>query len=186
MQLSWARSGRLIRSVLVLVLAVGVAAPALATIKQSSPDGFLMEWSDTIAAPPERVYGALLQWGQWWNAEHSYSGAASNFTLDPHAGGCLCERWGQASVEHGRVLMAMPDQLLRLEAPFGPLQGQAVRAILTFRLEPVATGTLLTTTFRVSGGSQSALDRSAPPVHAVMSEGWQRLARFVVTGKPTE
>lgn len=90
-------------------------------------------------------------------------------------------------MEHGRVIMVMRDQLLRMQTALGPLQGRAVTGVLTFQLksEDKGAATTLTLTYVVNGASTSALDKSAPAVDAVLANQFARLVRFIETGKPT-
>jgi uncharacterized protein YndB with AHSA1/START domain len=174
-------------AIAVLLLAT-IAGDLAAEVKSSSPDGFVIVHTRRIAAEPARVYAALPAIDRWWNAEHSYSGSAANFTLKAEAGACFCERWKDGEVEHGRVIMALRDQVLRIQASLGPLQGRAVNGVLTFQLKPDdASGgkaTLLTLTYVVNGASASALDKSAAGVDGVLGEQFERLTRFVETGRP--
>lgn len=176
------------RAALLLLFAAALSGELSAEIKSASPDGFVIVYSRRIAAEPAKVYAALPAIDRWWNAEHSYSGDATNFSLKAEAGACFCERWKDGSVEHGRVIMAMRDQLLRLQASLGPLQSRAVNGVLTFQLKPEdasgAKATLLTLTYTVNGASASALDKSAPGVDGVLGEQLDRLTRFIETGKP--
>jgi uncharacterized protein YndB with AHSA1/START domain len=159
-----------------------------AEVKSASPDGFVIVHSRRVAAEPAKVYAALPAIDHWWNGEHSYSGNAANFSLKAEAGACFCERWKDGEVEHGRVIMAMRDQLLRLQASLGPLQSRAVNGVLTFQLKPEdasgAKATLVTLTYTVNGASASALDKSAPGVDGVLGEQLDRLTRFIETGRP--
>ena len=59
-----------------------------------------------MKAPPPHLYAALGEIDRWWNGSHSYSGQAANLSLARQAGGCFCERWGNNSVEHARVVYA--------------------------------------------------------------------------------
>ncbi len=163
-----------------------LAAVAQAEVKSAAADGFISVHSRRIEAAPSKVYAALTQIGRWWNSEHSYSGDSANFSLQPEAGACFCERWKDGSVEHGRVIMAMRDQVLRLQTALGPLQGRAVNGVLTFQLkaEDNARATLLTLTYAVNGASGSALDQSAPGVDRVLAEQFQRLGSYIETGNP--
>jgi uncharacterized protein YndB with AHSA1/START domain len=159
-----------------------VAASARAEVKRAAPDSFLIVHSVQLKAPPAKAYAALSEIGHWWSGEHSYSGNAANFSLKAEAGGCFCERWNNGSVQHGVVVMAMPDSVLRLNTPLGPLQGRAVTAVLTFETKPKDGGTLLELTYVVNGSSASALDKSAPAVDGVLGEQIARLARYIDTG----
>jgi uncharacterized protein YndB with AHSA1/START domain len=163
-------------------LALGAAASANAEVKQAAADSFLIVQSARVAATPAKVYAALPRIGEWWNGDHSYSSDAANFSLAAEAGACFCERWSDGSVEHGRVIFAQRDKLLRLSTALGPLQGRAVTGILTFELKADANGTLIELTYRVNGASTSTLDKSAPAVDEVLGEQLARFARFVETG----
>ena len=163
-----------------------LAAVAQAEVKSAAADGFVSVHSKLIEAAPSKVYATLAQIGRWWNSDHSYSGDSANFTLKLEAGACFCERWKDGEVEHGRVIMALRDQILRLQTALGPLQGRAVNGVLTFQLksEDAGKATLLTLTYTVNGASGSALDKSATPVDGVLGEQVQRFASYIETGNP--
>src|ERR1044071_7404786 len=105
-----------------LLLALSLAAaPATAEVT-TSEQGFIVRNSATIAAPPAAVWAALVQPSRYWNPAHSYSGNGANLTIEPRAGGCFCEALPDGgSVEHLRVTMVQPNQLLRLSGALGPL-----------------------------------------------------------------
>ncbi|HEX6018934.1 MAG TPA: SRPBCC domain-containing protein, partial [Burkholderiaceae bacterium] len=88
-----------------------------------TPGGFVSIFRHEVKASPEEVWRAITQLPRWWSDEHTYSGQAARMSLDPQAGGCWCERWGDGnSVEHARVLHALPPRSLRLRSALGPLQ----------------------------------------------------------------
>jgi uncharacterized protein YndB with AHSA1/START domain len=171
----------------VLILSAVASADLFAEVKSATADGFVIVHARRVEAEPAKVYATLAAVDRWWNSEHSYSGNAANFSLKAEAGGCFCERWSGGEVEHGRVVMAIRDQVLRLQASLGPLQGRAVNGVLTFQLKPdEASGgkaTLLTLTYAVNGSSASALEKSAPAVDGVLGEQFARLTRLIETGK---
>jgi hypothetical protein len=109
---------------------------------------------------------------------------AKNLSLDLKAGGCFCERWESSSVEHARVVAAMPGALLRLHGALGPLQEMAVFGSLSFALKADGAGTVLTMTYRVSGDSQHQLDRLESAVAGVIESQITRLERFIEAGSP--
>src|SRR3990167_7728789 len=97
-------------------MAAAMALPAQAEVKSLSSSGFRLENRVTIAAPPDKVYAALGQIGSWWDDAHTYTGKASNMTIELKPGGCFCETFQKGGgVEHGRVVLAWPAQTLRLE-----------------------------------------------------------------------
>jgi len=170
---------------LVALLATLFVAPAHAEVKQAAADGFVIALSAPVTATPAKIWAALAQPQRWWSSEHTWSGKAANLSLKPEAGACFCERWAGGSVEHGRVVMALPDQLLRLDAALGPLQALALKGALTFRIETGDDGaTRLSLEYRVNGGSASGLDQFAPQVDDVVGAQFTRLLRFVDNGNP--
>lgn len=178
------------RGIFLLLLAAITPGSANAEVKSASSDGFVIVHSRRVAATPEKVFAALPAVDRWWNSGHTWSGDAGNLSLKAEAGSCFCERWKDGEVEHGRVIMVMRDQLLRLEAALGPLQGRAVTGVLTFQLKPDESSggkaTLLTLSYVVNGASASALDKSAPPVDGVLGEQFERLIRYIETGKAAQ
>jgi uncharacterized protein YndB with AHSA1/START domain len=166
------------------VFACALALPGHAEVKQAAPDTMLIAIDARIAAPPSSVYDNIAHVERWWSSSHTYSGDAANMSLIAEPGGCFCERWKDGAIEHGRVVSAMRNQMLRLSAALGPLQARAVNAMLTFQLKPADGGTALTLGYIVNGASASALDKSAPAVDGVLNEQVQRLKRLIETGKP--
>lgn len=173
----------------IVSLAVGLALAAVAStasaeVISTSSSGFQLRASAVLENTTQaEAWAALGQWGRWWSSDHTYSGEASNLSLDVSAGGCLCEVWDGGQIEHGRVLLAVPATgLLRMNAPFGPLQSQPVTAILTYTIRPRAEGGVEVTQTFVVGGGDAATAAMAPIVDTVMSEGLERLVRFAQTG----
>jgi uncharacterized protein YndB with AHSA1/START domain len=174
---------RFIRCGLALLLLVSVKAGA--EVVEKSADHFLIGFSAQVAAPPAKVYVAISEISHWWSAEHTWSGKAANLSLKVEAGGCFCERWAQGSVEHGRVIMAITDSLLRLDAALGPLQEYALSGVLNFQLKPADNDTtVLDVDYRVNGSSASGLDQFAPAVDGVLAAQIDRLLRYIDTGDP--
>lgn len=151
----------------------------LATTHDVSATGFTVAVEREIAAPPHRVWSALQQVDHWWDPQHTWSGNARNLSLVPRVGGCFCERWPRAEVEHGRVINATEDQLLRLQAPLGPLQALPVNAVLSFEITATTTGTKLAVTYAVAGDGTD-LSKLAPVVDGVITAQVDRLVTFIV------
>jgi uncharacterized protein YndB with AHSA1/START domain len=161
-----------------------LAGSAVAEVKQTAADGFFITFSGPVAASATKAYTDVTQIQRWWSSEHTWSGKAANLSLKPEAGGCFCERWKDGSVEHGRVIMAMPGKVLRLETSLGPLQEQALVGILSFWVKTEDSTTTLTVEYRVNGSSGSGLDQLAPSVDEVLGAQVDRLRRYIATGNP--
>ncbi len=172
-------------TLILALVALGLARAAQADVSQSAPDHFALGFSATVAATPARTWAALAEVQHWWSGEHTWSGDARNLSLKAEAGACFCERWKTGSSEHGRVVMVLQDELLRLDAALGPLQEQALTGILSFHLSPGASDTTqLVVDYRVNGSSASGLDQFAAPVDQVLGMQIDRLLRFIDTGNP--
>jgi hypothetical protein len=157
----------------------GVAGPALAGVRETQENGFVIETTLVAEASPAEVYRRLIDVARWWDPKHTWSGAARNLKLVARAGGCFCEKLAAGgSVEHGRVIFAQPGKLLRLDAAIGPLQDMAVTGVLTFDLAPDGPGTRIHMTYRVAGVLGMPSAKLAPPVDQVMGAQLERLKAF--------
>lgn len=172
-----------------LALAAGLLAGAQTALRADTsdvgPSGFTITHAMVVDAEPQQVWQAFTQLPAWWNGKHTWSGQASNLSLDAAAGGCWCERWaGGASAMHGRVLLVVPGSALRLHAWLGPLQEMPVAGVLTFGTAKRDGATRLRVTYRVAGAPEAGLDKLASAVDGVLAEQVRRLKSFIETGKP--
>lgn len=161
------------------VLASAIAVPAYAEVKAAAPDGLVFQYKGQVSLGREEAWKRLIAVGSWWSDGHTYSGSASNMTIDPMAGGCWCETWPGGEIEHGRVMLAMPGQTLRLSAALGPLQDIGVGGALTITLADGATSgeTAITMDYKVVGSSLTNLVSMAKVVDGVMQEQFDRLVK---------
>jgi uncharacterized protein YndB with AHSA1/START domain len=156
-----------------------------ADIVQTSPG--LTEFSFQLHVTPNAAgaYAAATHPEKWWSGDHSYSGSAANMSLEPVAGGCWCERLpAGGSVQHMRVLAAIPGKLLRLTGGLGPLQEQPLTTVMTwsFKDDP-AGGSVIDFKYRISGATD--LPATWPQaVNGVLSEQLQRLQHLLNQGAP--
>ena len=149
-----------------------------------SANGFTSNFRTEVAAPQAAVWRGITQLPQWWSDRHTWSGKASNMVLELHAGGCWCERWGEAnSVMHGQVVWVQPGQALRLNAALGPLQELGAAGVFTLVTGTQGDKTFLRLTYRVSGAPEAGLEKLAPVVDQVLAEQWQRLLERVAAGQ---
>ena len=161
-----------------LLAAAGLACagPASAEVVASSETGFVTQETAAIAAPPQDVWAALIEPAKWWNDAHSWSGDASNMTIEARAGGCFCEvlpgegEEPDGSVMHATVVQAVPYAALRMRGGLGPLQSEAATGVLTIRLQPVEGGTLVEWEYNVGGPMRFPVDQIAPAVDGVMTQ----------------
>jgi hypothetical protein len=156
------------------------AGPAAAEVKSSSATHLDLESRIVVAADPARAYAALGRIGFWWNGAHSYSGDSSNLRIELRAGGCFCEALpGGGTVEHMRVIQALPGSLVRMSGGLGPLQSEALAGTLSWSLRAVEGGTEITSVYLVSGHARSDLTALAAPVDSVLREQLERLRAYL-------
>ena len=160
-------------------------ASARAEVVDRSASGFTVRTTVGVAASAQRIYADLLNVGAWWNKEHTYSGDAKNQTLVAQPGGCLCEKYPGGAIEHGRVLSASPNRLLRLSGSLGPLQELATTGTMTWTIEPAkqGSGSTLTMTYAVGGYAPGGLDKLADIVDSVLAQQVQPLKAYAEKGR---
>jgi uncharacterized protein YndB with AHSA1/START domain len=150
---------------------------SLAELKQSAPDGALIEHRYALTVAPEQAWQALIHPERWWPEDHTWSLSRAHLSLSPVAGGCFCETWPGGSAEHARVVMAAEPKMLRLRGSLGPLQDMAVTGVLTVKLTPTEGGTEAVVTYRLSGDPSHALDQFVPVVDQVIGLQFAAFAR---------
>jgi uncharacterized protein YndB with AHSA1/START domain len=168
-----------------LTIAWSLTCPVHAAVTDSGPNGFSIEQTVHIAAPPDKVYDALIRPAAWWDSGHTFSGSAANLTLDARAAGCFCEKMPNGgSVEHAQVVVAAPGETLRLRGPLGPFQGQGVDGALTFSLKAGGDGTDLVLDNILGGYMKGGFGEWPQRADAMLAQQVARLKAYVETGTP--
>ncbi|MDF2386740.1 SRPBCC family protein [Nostoc ellipsosporum NOK] len=153
-----------------IVLALAAAMPAAAEVTASTETSFTVVEKAAIAAPPAKVWAALVTPSAWWSGEHSWSGSAANLSLDPRPGGCWCEKLPDGGgVEHMRVIFVRPGKMLRLSGGLGPLQSFPASAVMTVTLDPAPDGKSTGVTVEYAVAGAPGLGRIAAPVDGVLA-----------------
>jgi hypothetical protein len=176
--------GRLGSAALSLALVLW-ATGARADIVQSSPGLTEISFQLHVTANAASSYAAVTHPEKWWNGEHSYSGDAANMSLEAIAGGCWCEKLpAGGSVQHMRVLAAIPGSLLRLSGGLGPLQAEPMTGVMTwsFKDDPKG-GSTIDFKYRLAGASDLSADWPQA-VNGVLAGQMQRLQNFLTKGAP--
>ena len=169
---------------LVVLSILGVQS-ANAEVVDVSPTGFALKIVVRVAAPPERVFAALVQPAKWWDSEHTFSGSAANLTLDANAGGCFCETLPNGgSVVHQTIVFVVPGKVLRMRGALGPFQASGVEGSLTWSLAPAGSETELTVTNDIGGHMIGGFGEWPRRADAMISGQVARLKKFVETGAP--
>lgn len=156
--------------------------PAFAEILSSSSTHFTLRHEAKSVLPPDELWARLIQPSSWWHPEHTYSGDSQNISFEPTAGGLWLESWNEGSVIHGEVIFVKPRRVLRLNAPFGPLQELGAYTIWTIKLEAQDKGTRVIFE-EVSHGPESAkMSDIAVAVDFVKGEAIKRLVNTTKNG----
>ena len=124
---------RLMRAMLgaAALLAAGSAS---AEVVEQRDDGFTLRFEAPLTGELDHAWATVGRIGEWWEDSHTYSGDASNLTLDLSPGGCWCETLpGETpgAVKHGEAVLIWPGRTARFFAALGPLQATAPSAVLT-------------------------------------------------------
>ncbi len=180
----WMMGIMVMRIVLTALLALLLVEPAAADVTRAAPDNIELSFKVSVKAAPAEAYAAVTRIGQWWSSAHSYSGdAKAHMTLEAKAGGCWCETLKDGgSVQHMRVLLAIPGSALRLSGGLGPLQEQPVMAVMSWSFEAAkAGGTEIAMVYRIAGPLPEGVNWAAA-VNGVLGEQTARLKRYIETG----
>ena len=138
---------------LILLLAPGRAR---AEVVDSAATGFTVKLTFTLQASPSDVYRKLVDnIGDWWSADHTFSGNSHNLTIEEKPMGCFCEKLPNGGgVSHMEVVNFAPGKQLVLHGALGPLQSIAATGSMTIALSAVPGGnggTKMDVTYTVVG-----------------------------------
>ncbi len=149
---------------------------ARAEIVAASDTHFVLRHEAVSTLEAEQLWERLVRPATWWHPDHTYSGDSANLTLDATAGGLWREDWEGGSVSHGRVLYVKQGEQLRMEAPFGPLQGLGAYTIWTITITAVETGSKVVFEEVSTAPPGTDMAEMAKAVDFVKGEAIQRLA----------
>lgn len=165
-----------------------LSTPVDAKVAESSSSGFVIQLGIDVPADADRSWAELVTPRKWWSSEHSYSGDAANFSLDPRAGGCFCEvlpnrtspkAAPRGSVEHMRVVYVEEPRALRMTGALGPLQAGAGTGTLTVILKPEGEGTRILWEYAYGGYLRGDVPAMAKAVDGVLAEQLLRLGKVL-------
>lgn len=167
-----------------LSLLVLAAAPSSAAVLDSGANGFTVAVERTLgpdsADARQTLWAMLVTPDRWWSPGHSWSGDASNMTLDPTVGGCWCEKLkDDGRVEHARVVTIEPQHRLLMRGSLGPLQNLPVTGILDWSIGAKAGRTTVTLRYAVGGYGLGNSAAFAKAVDGVVGEQADRLVAAV-------
>jgi hypothetical protein len=155
----------------------------LGEIIDSSNTGFTVKHGILINGNPDIIYSQITaNIDKWWDPQHTYSGNASNLTIEPHHQGCFCEKLpSKGFVTHMTVIYADPGKMLRMSGGLGPLQAMAVHGTLTITLTQADKKTKAEFTYTIGGYVPGGMQKYAVIVDNVLGQQWSRLKTYVET-----
>ncbi|HEX4871283.1 MAG TPA: SRPBCC family protein [Nevskiaceae bacterium] len=165
-----------------LLLSLASLLPGLASARvlDQGPNGFTLQNEVVVPVTAERAYRALTEEvGQWWPDDHTWWGGSERLSIEARAGGCFCERQGEAQARHMEVVFVDPPRLLRMVGGLGPLQGMGWSGALEWRFAAVEGGTRITLWYRAGGYAPEDLGRFVAIVDQVQGLQLGGLARHL-------
>jgi uncharacterized protein YndB with AHSA1/START domain len=159
---------------------------ASAKVVDQQANGFSLQESERIAAPPDKVFAELIQPSKWWSSAHTFSGDAKNLTLDAKAGGCWCETVpGGGSALHMTVVAVLPGKLLRLRGALGPFQSTGMDGAMNFVLAADKNGgTRVELVYNLGGYAWGGYQHLPESADGVLGLQLFRLKQLIETGSP--
>lgn len=160
----------------VVVFAVIAPAGVNGEIFASSDAHFVLRHEARSSLSANELWQRLIQPAQWWHPDHTYSGKAEILNLVAEAGGAWRETWNGGSVTHGTVVFVKEGEVLRLNAPFGPLQELGAYTIWTITISSTDNGSKVVFDEVSNGPPSAGMAEVAKGVDYVKGEAIRRLA----------
>ena len=175
-----------VKIIVAAILCLLAPLSSVADVVDSAGNGFTVKITTEIHAAPAEVYNKLVHnVGDWWSADHTFSGDSHNLSIEEKTTGCFCEKLANGGgVRHAEVMMFAPGKALVLSGAFGPFQKLGAAAALSFVITPTADGSKLELDYAVGGYMPGGFDAVAPMVNSVLTEQVTRLKNLVETGTP--
>jgi uncharacterized protein YndB with AHSA1/START domain len=157
-------------------------------VSDAAATGFTVKTTLNIQASPDDVYRKLVRnVGDWWDADHTFSGNPHNLTIEEKPAGCFCEKLPNGGgVRHMEVIYFAPGKQLVLSGALGPLQSLAVTGSMTIKLSPLDAdkATKLEVTYTAVGYMPAGMNTLAAPVDGVLKQQFTRLKNYAEHGEP--
>lgn len=152
------------------VVAVGENGIQIRIVRQASPD-------------PAQVYDKVVhEIGSWWSSDHTWSGDASNLSIDLRRAAMVEALSDGGFCRHMEVVFHQPGSTLRMTGGLGPLQEMGLNGTMTIKTTAKDDKTEIELIYNVSGFSPGGFEQIAPLVDGVLAQQLDRLVRFCDTG----
>lgn len=169
---------------------------AASKITAQSENGFAVFHVADVAAEPDEIWSKLILPNNWWSGDHSFSGDADNFYLEPKINGCFCEllidkdaevKKETGVVEHLRIIHIKDYEVLRMTGALGPLQSEAVNGTFTIAIKPNGDGTSKISFLYVVGGyMRFEVSKIAPSIDKVVGDQFVNLVKLIGPASKTD
>jgi uncharacterized protein YndB with AHSA1/START domain len=165
---------------IIALVALALGSPAAAEVVSASPNGFEVREQVPLAVSADEAFKAFSSLPSWWDPQHTYSGDASNLSLDVTPGACLCERMPKTGggVEHLRVTYVEPGKRILFTGALGPLLFEAVAGVMDVQIKTAGAGSQVTLDYRAAGFAKGGADKLAPLVDQVLAGQMKRFRTF--------
>jgi len=170
-----------------LMLCALACMPVRAAVVDAAANGFTVENTREVPVDAATAWKALVEdVDRWWPKDHTWWGKASRLSIDPHAGGCFCERRldNRGEALHMTVAFVDPGKLLRMTGGLGPLQGMGLTGALEWRFVENDGKTRITLWYRAGGYTPDGVQAFAPVVDQVMAGQLDGLAVLLGAAAP--
>jgi len=159
------------RMLIPVLLTVFSSAMLSAEVVDSSAHGFTVRSTVIIPGSAKQAYQKFVKdVGKWWDSEHTYSGKASNLSIDARLGGYFTEKLpGGGFIEHMRVIYSDPGKMIRMSGGLGPLQELGAAGAMTVAFVEKDSKTEVTMTYAAGGHMKGGLGSIAGIVNSVLS-----------------
>ena len=166
---------------LLVVLTLAASPVAWAEVTAAGDTGVSIHYSIPLDADAGEAYRAIVEdIGNWWIADHTWSGDSANLSIDARAGGCFCENLGDGgSMQHMLVTWVQPGKEIRMTGGLGPLQMMGVHGGMQWSLKPAEKGSILDYHYTVTGFSPDGLGALAPIVNTVQGQQLEALRAYL-------
>lgn len=154
----------------------------LAKVDAVSDHGFIIEnIIETDASVPQSWRALVSNVDAWWPKDHSWW--RGTFSIDAAAGGCFCEKSGNASAQHMAISFVEPDKQLTMTGGLGPLQNMGVYGALNWQFThlPDTNKTRIIMRYQVQGFAPDGFASLAPIVDSVQAQQLNALADYLKT-----
>jgi len=165
------------------MLCAVLVRPADGEVIVVGDNGFQVRITRQAGPPPEQVYDSIVHnIGKWWSPDHTWSGDASNLSIDLRRAAFVETLPDGGFCRHMEVVFHQPGSTLRMTGSLGPLQEMGLNGAMTFKTTAKDGKTEIELKYNVNGFSPDGFEQLAELVNLVLTQQMDRLVRFCDSG----